>query len=230
MSYHIIKAIVIKQIKDTFKNYTIFIQFVMFPIISIVMSLSVEIAEIPSQYFVVLFATMYVGMAPIVIISNIIAEEKEKGTLKMLMMSNVKPLEYILGVSFFVVIGCTLGLIVMGVTGGYQGYDLLSFVAICFLAMIASVILGGIIGVISKDQSSANSLAVPAMLICSFIPMLSMFNEHIKRFGGFIYTQQINEMLNRIPLSTFPTEHLAIIFINIFVFIVIYFKVFLSKR
>lgn len=92
MGYHVIKAIFIKQYKDTLKNISILIQLIMFPAISIVMTSSIQVSEIPSQYFVILFATMYVGMTPIIMISNIMGEEKEKGSLKMLMMSNVKPL------------------------------------------------------------------------------------------------------------------------------------------
>ena len=60
MSYHVIKAIFIKQYKDTLKNISILIQLIMFPAISIVMTSSIQVSEIPSQYFVILFATMYV--------------------------------------------------------------------------------------------------------------------------------------------------------------------------
>lgn len=231
MSFHITKAIFMKQLKDTIKNKSILIQLVMFPIISMILSFSVSVSEIPSHYFVILFATMYVGMAPIIIISNIMGEEKEKGSLKMLMMSNVKPIEYILGISLFVMVGCILGLIVMGVVGGYRGIELFYFIGIGCLGMITSILLGSVIGILSKNQMAANSLSVPAMLICAFIPMLSMFNQYIRDYGQFIYTQQINELLTQLPTMTiFPAKSLLIILANILVLLVIYIRVFQKRK
>ena len=218
MSYHVIKAIFIKQYKDTLKNISILIQLIMFPAISIVMTSSIQVSEIPSQYFVILFATMYVGMTPIIMISNIMGEEKEKGSLKMLMMSNVKPTEYILGVSLFVMVG------------GYRGIELITFVGICSLGMLTSVFLGSVIGIVAKDQIASNSLSVPAMLICSFVPMLSMFNENIRHYGGFIYTQQINELLTHSPITSFSLQPFVIIFLNMMVLLGIYIYVFQKRK
>lgn len=202
----------------------------MFPAISIVMTSSIQVSEIPSQYFVILFATMYVGMTPIIMISNIMGEEKEKGSLKMLMMSNVKPTEYILGVSLFVMVGCLIGLFVMAMVGGYRGIELITFVGICSLGMLTSVFLGSVIGIVAKDQIASNSLSVPAMLICSFVPMLSMFNENIRHYGGFIYTQQINELLTHSPITSFSLQPFVIIFLNMMVLLGIYIYVFQKRK
>ena len=80
MNLQIIFAIIRKQWKDTIKNKSILIQFLMFPIICIVLTSSVSSVEIPGIYFVILFATMYVGMAPIIIMASIMSEEKEQGS------------------------------------------------------------------------------------------------------------------------------------------------------
>lgn len=230
MNLQVTRAIFIKQCKDTIKNKSILIQFVMFPVISMILSMSVSVEEIPSEYFVILFATMYVGMAPIIVISNIIGEEKENGSLRMLLMSNVKPVEYLLGISSFVMIICVIGLLVMGITGGYQGMTLLLFVGICSIGMLISILFGSIIGLNAKNQISANSLSVPAMLICSFIPMLSMFNETIKNLGQIIYTQQINELLTGLPLTAFPVKAAVIMMVNFIILFIIYIKMFGKRK
>lgn len=229
MKYSVIKAIIIKQFKDILKNKSIIVQFVMFPVMSIVLTSSVSVSDIPGQYFVILFASMYVGMAPIIVLSNIIGEEKENGSLRMLLMSNVKPLEYILGISFSVMIICILGLFVMAIAGGYLGFELVNFVIIGSIGMIISILLGSIIGLVSKNQMMANSLSVPAMLICSFVPMLSMFNQHIKDFGQFLYTQQINQLFTMIPINEFPIKAMLIIMGNLIVLLILYIRIF-SKR
>lgn len=230
MNLQITKAIFIKQMKDTIKNKSILVQFVMFPVISIILTMSVSISEIPSEYFVILFATMYVGMAPIIVVSNIIGEEKENGSLRMLMMSNVKPFEYILGVSSFVMIVCILGLLVMGVAGGYEGISLFYFIGICSMGMLISILMGSVIGLYAKNQMSANSLSVPAMLICSFVPMISMFNQQVKEFGQVIYTQQINDLLTALPITAMPMKSLLIIFVNFIILFIIYIRMFGKRK
>lgn len=230
MRFHIIKAVFIKQWKETLKNKEVLIQIVMFPTIALILTNSVNVDTIPSEYFVILFASMYVGMTPIIILSSIISGEKESGSLRMLIMSNVKPLEYILGISCYVIICCMLGLTIMGITGGFYGSQLLSFVGICTSGILISILIGSIIGMVSRNQMSASSLSVPAMLVCSFVPMLSMFNESIKKIGGFLFTQRINELLSALPLKEVPVEALLIILANFLLFLFLYIRIFQKRN
>lgn len=89
MSWNKIYAIFNKQLKDTLKNRSVLIQFLMFPIMAIIMQNSVKMQGMPENYFVTLFASMYIAMAPITSMAAIISEEKEKNTLRVLLMSNV---------------------------------------------------------------------------------------------------------------------------------------------
>lgn len=67
-----------KQVQDTLRNKAVLIQFVMFPILAVIMTNSMQIEGMPPNFFVKLFSTMYVGMAPLTSIAAIISEEKEK--------------------------------------------------------------------------------------------------------------------------------------------------------
>ena len=97
-----IKAIFIKQIKDTLKNKIVLIQFIMFPLFTILMENAVIMQDMPEHFFVTLFAAMYIGMAPLTSMAAIISEEKEKNTLRVLLMSDVKPHEYLLGTGSYI--------------------------------------------------------------------------------------------------------------------------------
>ena len=55
MSNHI-SAILWKQCKDTFKNKTILIQFVMFPFMTVIMENAIEIPGMQEHFFANLFA------------------------------------------------------------------------------------------------------------------------------------------------------------------------------
>ena len=91
-----ITTIFIKQIKDTLKNKSVLIQFLMFPLLTVLMENAIHMENMPEHFFVKLFSSMFIGMAPLVSTASIIAEEKEKDTLRVLMMSNVHPIQYLL--------------------------------------------------------------------------------------------------------------------------------------
>ena len=73
--------IIKKQLKDTLKNKTILIQFILLPLLTIIMENAIHVEGMPELYFTKLFSVMYIGMAPLTAVAAIIAEEKEKNTL-----------------------------------------------------------------------------------------------------------------------------------------------------
>nr|MBQ8251809.1 ABC transporter permease [Lachnospiraceae bacterium] len=233
MRYHI-KAILWKQIKDTLKNKTILIQFIMFPVMTVIMENAIELQNMPEHFFANLFAIMYVGMAPLTSIAAIIAEEKEKNTLRVLQMSNVKGGEYLLGNLIYIFVICTLGSLVIGLAGGYAGKTLLTFMAIMAAGHLISAVLGAAIGVISKNQMSATSLTVPVMMVFSFLPMLSMFNETIAKVAKVIYSQQLHLLLQDIQHPELSVQCMTVLSVNALVilaiFIFAYRKVFAISR
>ena len=210
-----IKAVFRKQLKETVRNTSVLIQFLLFPAMTLIMSKAVHIDSLPENYFVTLFAAMFIGMAPLTSISAIIAEEKEKNTLRVLMMSNVKPCEYLTGVGAYVLICCLAGSAVIILAGSYTPSERIIFFAVMALGILASLMVGAAIGTLSKNQMAASSLTVPAMMIMSFLPMLSMFNESIAKFGKYLYTVQIQNMIANIGHIHLEFSSIAIIAGNI---------------
>ena len=180
-----------KQIKDTLKNKMVLIQFLMFPVLVVIFENVVKIEDMPEHFFVKLFAVMFVGMAPLTCMSAIIAEEKEKNTLRVLLMSNVKPAEYLVGVGAYVFVMCSAGMAVFAVVGGYSGTELVRFIAAMSAGIILSELTGAVIGIFSRNQMTATSISVPVMMLLAFLPMLSMFNDTIKSVAQMTYSQQI---------------------------------------
>lgn len=224
-----ITAVFLKQIKETFRNKTILIQFLMFPVMVIIMENAIKLENMPEHFFVKLFAVMFVGMAPLTCMSAIISEEKEKNTLRALMMSNVKPFEYLLGVGAYVFIMCIIGAVVFAVCGGYEGKDLLVFMAVMGAGILLSSLTGAVIGVFSKNQMSATSLTIPVMMIFSFLPMLSMFNESIEKVARITYSQQMSILINGIGISAIKPESIIIIAVNFVVASILFTLAFRKK-
>ena len=217
-----IMAILWKQIKDTLKNKTILIQFVMFPALTLIMENAVKMEGMPERFFATLFAVMYMGMAPLTAMASIISEEKEKNTLRVLRMANVKPAEYLVGVGVYIWLICMIGAGVIGVAGKYEGSAFCNFMCIIGIGILVSVLIGAAIGTWSKNQMTATSITVPVMMVFSFLPMLSMFNEGIAKVAKITYSQQINTLLNRAGQMEVKPEQAGVILLNMVIAIILF--------
>lgn len=217
-----ITAIFKKQVKDTLKNKNVLIQFIMFPILTLFMNSAIKIDGMPKNFFVNLFAAMYTGMAPLISISAVIAEEKENNTLRVLLMSNVKPYEYLLGIGSYIWIACMLGSAAICTAGSYSLKEGLAFMAIMAAGILASLLIGAAIGTFSKTQMMATSIGVPVMMLFSFIPMFSTFNTTIAKAAKFIYSEQISIMLGRLSPLRLSVENICIIGANIVLFAILF--------
>lgn len=218
---HII-AILWKQIKDTFKNKEILIQFVMFPVLTLIMEKTITIEGMPEHFFTNLFGVMYVGMAPLTSMASIISEEKEKNTLRALLMSNVKPAEYVIGVGCYIWCICMLGACVIGFAGSYTGSTYGRFVLIMGIGILVSTLIGAAIGTWSRTQMMATSITVPVMLVFSFFPMLSMFNDGIERVARITYSQQIHSLISQLDSIELGAEPVGVILVNMMIAVLLF--------
>ena len=191
-----IVAVFIKQVKDTFRNKTVFMMFLIFPALTVVMENCVKIDGMPEHFFVKLFSVMFIGMAPLTTVSSIISEEKEKNTLRALIMANVRPAEYLLGIGAYIFMCCMACTAVFAAAGGLSGNELVRFVLVMAAGIIISEVAGAVIGISCNNQMSATAVQVPVMMILSFLPMLAMFSEKIEKIASIFYSQQISRMIN----------------------------------
>ncbi|MDO5575001.1 MAG: ABC transporter permease [bacterium] len=214
-----IRALWINQLKDIVRNREVLILFFVYPLVAIVMD-----SAIPEQYaqgnmFIAMFGTMHIVFTPIVAATALIAEEREKHTLKVLMMSNVKPFEYLLSVGGFI-FACTM---ITGSSfiffGGYEGIDIAKVLVYMAVGCVCSMVIGGAIGMSSRSMTAANATAVPLGLILSFGPMLSSFNQNIRRASRLLYSQQISDLMNQPQIEDGALERTVVIIVNLVVIV-----------
>ncbi len=204
-----------KQGKDTAKNITVLIQFVIYPIVAAVMENAIHVEDLPENFFVGMFAVMHISMAPLSAMAAVISEEKEKNTMQVLLYANVKPMEYLCGVGGFVFGACMIGSGVFAILGKYMGGDLLLFLLIMAAGTLTSILVGAAIGIRSRNQISATSVSMPVMMIIAFLPMLAMFNRDIEKVANFVYSQHIQLLLNGLKTKTAAEpENVIVIVLN----------------
>ena len=224
---HNIGVIIKKQIKDTLKNKTVLIQFVMFPVLTLIFENAIDIPDMPELFFTKLFSVMYMGMAPLVAVASIIAEEKEKNTLRVLTMANVKAWEYLAGIGIYVWTICMAGAGVIATTLPLD--DIPFYLGVMAAGFIISIAIGACIGIIASNQMAATSLSLPVMLIFSFMPMLAMFNDKIEKIAGIFYTQQIRELLGNMTFDGIKAETMLVVAVNALLALSLFFAAFKRK-
>lgn len=204
-----------KQIKDTGRNIALLIQFIMFPLMAVIMENTIQLENMPEHFFAGMFAVMHIGMAPLNVTTAIIAEEKEKNTLRMLLFANIKPAEYLLGIGGYVFSACMVGAVVFDILGEYRGKEFGLFLLIMASGVLVSMLIGAVIGIRSKSQIAATTIATPAMMVFAFLPMIAMFNDTIAKVADIAYSQQIQLMINGVAAGTTPeTKSLIVIAVS----------------
>ena len=215
-----ISAILEKQIKDTLKNKEVLIQFLMFPVMALIMENTIHIPGMPEGFFVKLFSGMYIGMAPLTAMSAVVSEEKEKNTLRVLLMSDVKAGEYLLGIGSYVWSACMIGSILLAVAGGFKGKELAVYLGIMCIGILISLLAGAAIGIMSRTQMAATSITVPVMMVFSFLPMIGMFNEGVKKLADLTYSGQIYMWLQKIGDLQLTIKNWTVVLVNLMIAVI----------
>ena len=217
-----VKAIFSKQLRDIFKNKMVLIQFIVFPLVAFVFTEMVAKtnADIPDSMFVTMFAGIYAGMSMLTATSGFIAEDRERRSLRFLVMAGVKPYQYMLGIGGVMIAASLVISVVFGLMGGFWGMDFVRFIVVMMLGSVASTLLGAAIGIVSKNQQSAAAIAMPVGMILGFTPMLALFSDTVQKMFSVFYTMQVNTLLN--DLEAGFAKPALIVLANIAVFAILF--------
>ncbi|MCR5097823.1 MAG: ABC transporter permease [Lachnospiraceae bacterium] len=219
--------IIKKQVWDTLKNKTVLIQFILFPIMTLIMENAIKIDGMSELFFTKLFSVMYMGMAPLTSTASIISEEKEKNTLRVLTMANVKPWEYLVGVGIYVWFICMIGAGVMAT--GIKKENIPFYLLIMAVGFGISILAGACIGIFAKNQMTATSIVMPVMLVFAFSPMLAMFNESIEKVARFAYTEQLKKLMDNMDFDGITPNAICILAVNAVIMVLLFYIAFRKK-
>jgi len=205
------KAIFIKQLNDFPKNVSVAGMFIMYPLIAWILSSFIggggetyyEQAAMQEQanMMVMQFTMIFVGMTPLIMIANAIAEDNEYKSLRFLVTAGVKPVQYLAGLMAFTIIASVLPLVAFGFLANLEGADMATFMGLGMLGVFASSVLGAVIGLFSKNVQQCAAIYTPIMMILAFVPFLSVFSETVAQVGRFIFTGQIFMALAEVALG-----------------------------
>lgn len=173
ISYKRIQAIFIKDYREFSRNYSISI-ILIFPIVFALLYRSDD----PSQTFMTAFVLNFsFAMLTSFVQACLIAEEKEKNTLRSLMMTPASIFDVLLGKSALVF---ALSAIILSFTVyllGYSPDNLIVFIIAMALSIILYTALGTICGLFSKTVMEASLAIFPVLILFTGSQFGLMFED-----------------------------------------------------
>lgn len=133
----------------------------------------------------------------------LLAEEKEKNTLRVLMTSSVRGIEYFLGTVFPIfieveIINVILALL-LGVT--MSPYVWIIYLLMTSLATLSCTMIGMIFGIFAKNQMNTSSIITPAVIILMLIPMFSELLPFMKVISECLFTGIVMNVINKLSYA-----------------------------
>ena len=224
LSLRRIKALTKKEFKSFTKNTNVLLMCMLPILFSIIYSYiygSDHVNGMPKLMVMLLCLNMNLIMCSSFTIAMLIAEEKEKNTLRTLLLSGVSALEFLFGKVVLTLILSTITNIIIFFISGMEVKYLAWFLLISTLVIISMIIIGALIGMFSKNQMSTSVIGMPIMLILLLIPMMADFNENIRKIAVFTPNYNMTLIFNKIFYGLNLSSQEILPFVTIFIWIVV---------
>lgn len=221
-----VKAVMIKERQDIGKNSNILVMYFLPILMTLIWSRIIP--NMPQGFALGFGLLLLVVMVGMYVPSMMIAEEKEKKTIEVLLLSPATPAEVFIGKGALTIILIFFTSIILIIIGGVEIKLLPVILVGTLLTSIFSVFLGMVVGILSPNQMATGVIGMPVYLLLLLIPQLSVMGvEIINQIGKFLPTYYYFELL-RMALekgqgwgSSMLTHFLIIIMSIVITFIVL---------
>lgn len=230
-----VNALFIKELKDFFQNPNILIMFMM-PVMFAVLyakMMGTRIPKVSSLETCLLLSLTMVGCSSA---ACLIAEEKEKNTLRTLMLSPLSPIEFLTGKSLISLFSCMISSLIVFFIVNAHSVNLFLYIIISLISSITIIILGLIIGLLCKSQMETGIVATPIIMILMSIPIFSGISSVVKSIANFFFTYhalaaiyKISEGKGLLDLKYNLLNIFVWLIVSLFLLVFVYKKVRLDK-
>lgn len=225
--FRIIRAIIIKELQDIRTNSNLLVMFAMPIFFTFVWdNLMSELPQGFGAAFGLIFLVVMVGMY---VPSMLIAEEKEKKTIEVLMLSPARPAEVFLGkgmLTFIAIIGISVIITLMvGVAPTTQ----MTVIFATGLTSLFAIFIGMMVGLIANNQMSTGVVGLPVYLLLLLVPQLAgmgpKFIDVLARILPTYYYLRILELalIEALPIIDLLPQLIIIAFSTIITFLLLIF-------
>ncbi|WP_406543036.1 ABC transporter permease [Clostridium ljungdahlii] len=175
-----VNALFSKELKELPKNINVLFMAAL-PVIFCAIYLKIFRNVMNSQegkiYILNTILNMNLVMVATLIMAMLIAEEKEKNTLKTLMLTSLSPAEFLIGKALITIFISVIVNIAIFFMLKIQMQYLLMYFIITIVVLISMVEIGAVIGIVSKNQMATGTIGTPLCMFLFMIPLLSGLNK-----------------------------------------------------
>lgn len=162
MRFYKLKALFRLGIEDLTKNMNVFVYIIMPLAFSF---LYANMDTLPKDFVFSLCMLLNLSMVPVALMGTIIAEEKEKNTLRTLMLHDVNATEILFSKALICMLFVMLNSILMFFIIGFSMNKFIPYQIVGLFVSIAVIFFGALVGLLAKNQMSAGLLSIPFMAI-----------------------------------------------------------------
>lgn len=134
--------------------------------------------------------------APISLLSMMVAEEKEKNTLRTLIMSDVRAMEFLASKMFVVLLLMEVISVANYLLVGLDMKFFAGYMLISTLASVGILFLGAAVGILSENQMSTGTISTPLMLLLMLPTMFAGMNKVLEKIAFCLPTNAFMEIMN----------------------------------
>ena len=185
-----VNAIFQKDFKDISRNSAVSITALMPLIFAFIFGKTGEVS-IETHYMVINLTLVVVGTF---VQCSLIAEEKEKNTLRGLMLSPASTLEILGGKSLLSLIVTMIVVLIGAILTGYRTENIFVIAIVILFSSFFFIGLGTLLGLLAKSVMEASVIVLPFMLIFGFGSMFTMFTDKYPILKVLDYTPNMQLM------------------------------------
>ncbi|WP_211749777.1 ABC transporter permease [Paenibacillus sp. Marseille-Q4541] len=212
------QAIIQKEWKDSIRNPQV-LTMTAFPIVFAFLFARMGTDRTASENVLMLSfpILMALSMTGAFVLAMMIAEEKEKHTLRALMLSPASTLEILLGKSFLTGVLTVIAIVFSIMASELPNVNLTVLALFILINLIMFLAFGLIIGLLSRTVQESSIIGLPVLLIFVMAPMFApmLNNEMLVQVVSILPTQKFMDMLNGMALGQGLGESMGDLIISI---------------
>lgn len=195
MRIHVLSALFRKDFKSCMGNKNVLITLLLPVFFAVAYTyLLSDLTELPGEFVLLLCSVMVLSIIPLSTLSTMIAEEKEKHTLRSLMLANVKGVEFLLSKALVCILILLVEAVLLYVVCNPGVEGALGYALVMILASLAIIFFGAVVGISAKDQMSAGTLGSPLMMLFLLPPIFGQFNETVGKIAKLFPTTSLYQV------------------------------------
>ncbi|HHX69501.1 MAG: ABC transporter permease [Miniphocaeibacter sp.] len=139
-----------------------------------------------------------ISMVGISLTAAMVAEEKEKHTLRALMTSSITGGDYLLGSALipFLVMLITALVTPLVTQFSYSNINIPMYLLLNIIGIISMILIGFIFGIFGKSQAHVSTTTMPIIMVLVMLPTFSMFSEFIGKISMLTISGVMDSYLN----------------------------------